>query len=84
MSIQIRDSIPVRQFVLQYVELSPSGKGLCPFHDDHVPSLHVNDEQNFWYCFGCEKGGSVIDFYMELEKCDFKTAIDELGKKIFQ
>ena len=84
LSIQIRDSIPVRQFVLQYVELSHSGKGLCPFHDDHVPSLHVNDEKNFWYCFGCEKGGSVIDFYMELKECDFKTAIDEMAEMLFE
>ena len=84
LSKQLRDSIPVRQFVLQYVELSPSGKGLCPFHDDQVPSLHVNDDKNFWYCFGCEKGGSVIDFYMELKECDFKTAIDEMAEMLFE
>jgi len=80
----IKETIPVRQFVLRYVELSPSGKGLCPFHDDQVPSLHVNDEQNFWYCFACEKGGSVIDFYMQLEKCDFKTAVQDLHEMLEQ
>jgi hypothetical protein len=83
LSEQIKEAISVRQFVLSYVELAPSGKGLCPFHDDQVPSLHVNDEKDFWYCFGCEKGGSVIDFYMELEGCDFKTAIDELAVMLF-
>jgi DNA primase len=80
----IKEAIPVRQFVLRYVELSPSGKGLCPFHDDQMPSLHVNDDRNFWWCFACEKGGSVIDFYMALQDCDFPTAVAELGEMLFE
>ena len=64
-------------------ELAPTGKGLCPFHDDQVPSLHVSDDKNFWWCFACEKGGGVIDFYMEMQKCDFKTALDELAEMLF-
>ena len=51
---------------------------LCPFHDDHNPSLSIDPVQNVWHCFGCGKGGSVIDFVMEKEGIDFKEAADRL------
>jgi hypothetical protein len=81
-SERIKAAIPVRQFVLRYVELSPSGKGLCPFHDDHHESFNVNDEQNYWYCFACEEGGSIIDFWMKKEDVDFTTAVTELADRL--
>jgi hypothetical protein len=80
---RIRQAIPVRQFVLQYVELSKSGKGLCPFHDDHVESFSVNDEGNYWNCFAGCGGGSVIDFWMKLRACDFRTALTDLSDMLF-
>ncbi|MCA9970203.1 MAG: hypothetical protein KC425_08305, partial [Anaerolineales bacterium] len=44
LSERLKAAVSVKQFVLRYVELSPSGKGLCPFHDDHNPSFLVRDE----------------------------------------
>ena len=73
-SERIKATFSVKEFVSQFVELSPSGLGLCPFHEDTNPSFNVNDEENYWYCFTCDKRGSVIDFWMAL-KDDFKTAI---------
>ncbi len=36
--------------------------GLCPFHDDHEPSLVITPSKNLWHCLGaCQTGGSVID-----------------------
>jgi DNA primase len=36
--------------------------GLCPFHDDHEPSLVISPKSNLWHCLGvCQAGGSVID-----------------------
>jgi len=84
LSDKIKAAIPVRQFVLQYVELSKSGKGLCPFHDDHVESFSVNDEENYWNCFAGCGGGSIIDFWMKWKDCDFKTAVKELSAMIFE
>jgi len=81
-SEQIKASISVRELVSQFVELSPSGAGICPFHDDHNPSFNVNDDEEYWFCFTCDKGGSVIDFWMALKDCDFKTAIRELSDQI--
>ena len=60
---RVKAAMPVREFVGHYVPLSPAGRGLCPFHDDHVDSFSVDDERNFWYCFACDIGGSIIDFW---------------------
>ena len=76
---EIKAAISVRDFVSQYVELSPSGRGLCPFHDDHHPSFNVNDEENYWYCFACEKGGSIINFWMQWNGYDYVTAVLDLS-----
>jgi hypothetical protein len=77
-SERIKKAVPLQAFVAQYVELSASGTGCCPFHDDNSPSFSVNEEEGYWHCFACEKGGSVIDFYMALKNCDFQTAIRDL------
>ncbi len=79
---QIRAAITVRQFVLRHVELSPSGMGLCPFHDDHNPSLSVNDEKNYWYCFACEEGGDVIKFWMKWQGYDFNTLVEDVAEML--
>lgn len=65
LSERLKAAVSVREFVEEYVELSESGKGLCPFHDDHVASFSVNDEGNYWHCFACGTGGSIIDFWMQ-------------------
>lgn len=84
-SDRIKAAATVHQFVLQYVELNPSGRGLCPFHDDKVDSFGVNQDKNYWSCFAGCGGGSIIDFYMlyqervEGRACDFTTAVTELA-----
>ena len=82
MSTEIKEAVSVREFILRYVELSPKGLGQCPFHDDNVASFNVNDEHNFWHCFACGTGGSVIDFWMQMQDCDFVTAVHELREMV--
>jgi hypothetical protein len=56
--------LPPRLYVerLTGQRVGPSGKVLCPFHDDRTPSLHVyEDPLRGWYCFGCGRGGSIYD-----------------------
>ena len=43
-------------------------------------SFSVHEEGNFWHCFGCQVGGSVIDFWMQLNQIDFQTAVKELAE----
>lgn len=49
-------------------------KGLCPFHDDQKPSLKINTERNIYNCFPCGAGGNVLEFVMEHDQCDVRTA----------
>jgi hypothetical protein len=79
LSVRIKRSVTVLDFVGQYVELSPAGRGLCPFHDDHHLSFSVNAEKNYWHCFAGCGGGSVIDFWMKWRDTDFRQAVKELA-----
>jgi hypothetical protein len=79
LSERIKDSMTVLDFVKQYVQLSPNGRGLCPFHDDQRASFSVNADENYWHCFAGCGGGSLIDFYMKYRDCDFKAAVQELA-----
>lgn len=47
----------------------------CPFHSEAQASLKIYPGGRGWYCFGCHKGGTPIDFVMNHEGCDFKTAV---------
>ena len=47
---------------------------LCPFHDDHKPSLKLNNERNIFNCFPCGKGGNVLDFVMLIEDVEIRPA----------
>ncbi|MBR0352595.1 MAG: DNA primase [Oscillospiraceae bacterium] len=71
--------------VSQYVNLSKrSGSnlfGLCPFHSERTPSFSVNRSKQIYHCFGCGKGGSVINFIMEIENVPFPDAVEVLAKR---
>lgn len=79
LSEQIKSSVTVLSFVSQYVELSPSGRGRCPFHDDQHASFSVNMEKNYWHCFAGCGGGSIIDFWMKWKEADFTQSVRELA-----
>jgi hypothetical protein len=79
LSQRIKNSISVLDFVGQFVELAPNGRGLCPFHDDQHHSFSVNADNNYWNCFAGCGGGSIIDFWMKYQNCDFTAAVRELA-----
>ncbi len=82
LSEQIKRSMTVLDFVGQYVELSPAGRGLCPFHDDHHFSFSVNAQKNYWHCFAGCGGGSIIDFWMKWQGVEFRQAVKELSARL--
>ena len=55
--------------------------GLCPFHSEKTPSFSVNTERQIYHCFGCGKGGSVINFIMEIENLSFPDAVQFLARR---
>lgn len=58
--------------------------GLCPFHEDHEPSLVVSPGKNLWHCLGaCQSGGSAIDWVMKAEGVSFRHAVELLRRGVF-
>ena len=75
---------PVDEVVSQYVTLEKKGSsyfGLCPFHSEKTGSFHVDPNKGICYCFGCHKGGGVVNFIMEIENLDFPDAVRFLAKR---
>lgn len=81
---EIKSRLNVEDVVSQYVTLKKSGKnykGLCPFHQEKTPSFMVSPEKQLAYCFGCHKGGDIINFVEEVEGIEFSEAIKVLADK---
>ena len=75
---------PIEDVVGQYVSLKRSGSnlfGLCPFHGEKTASFSVAPDKGIYYCFGCHKGGSVINFEMEIEGLSYPDAVRALAKR---
>ena len=67
-----------------YVSLQQKGGsywGCCPFHNEKTPSFHVLPDKQFYHCFGCHKGGGVINFIMDMENLSFPDAVRFLAKR---
>jgi hypothetical protein len=71
----IRDTVATEEIIRLYGYTTKRGFMVCPFHGDTDASLKVYRGTGGWHCFGCGRGGSVIDFVMEHENCDFRTAV---------
>ena len=75
---------PIEDVVGQYVSLKRSGSnlfGLCPFHGEKTASFSVAPDKGIYYCFGCHKGGNVINFQMEIEGLSYPDAVRALAKR---
>ena len=75
---------PIEEVVGQYVNLKRSGSnlfGLCPFHGEKTASFSVSPDKGICYCFGCHKGGGVINFMMEIEGLSYPDAVRSLAKR---
>ncbi|MBO7563246.1 MAG: DNA primase [Clostridiales bacterium] len=69
----------------QYVQFTKSSGqnqfGLCPFHSEDTPSFSVSVNKQIYYCFGCHKGGNVVNFIMEIEHLTYIEALKFLAEK---
>jgi DNA primase len=81
---QITERLDAAEVVSQYTRLEKRGGrywGLCPFHTEKTPSFTVTPDKAVFYCFGCQKGGSLFTFIMEVEKLSFLEAVRLLAAK---
>lgn len=78
----LRARITLSDVVRKRVRLTRAGrefKGCCPFHNEKSPSFYVNDDKQFYHCFGCGAHGSVIDFTMRHDNLSFPEAVESLA-----
>ena len=82
---KIRKSNDIVDVISSYIDLVPKGKnyfGVCPFHDDHSPSMSVSREKQIYRCFTCGASGNVLTFVMNFENIGFVDALKKLGDKV--
>ncbi len=82
---ELRNSLNIVDVISSYIPLTKKGRnyfGLCPFHDDHSPSLSVSEEKQIYKCFVCGESGNVFNFVMNYEHISFPEAINNLAHSI--
>lgn len=80
----IRSRTNIVEIIGQYVQLKKSGghnyTGLCPFHNEKTPSFSVAEDKQFYYCFGCGRGGNVFRFIEEMEGLSFGESVYRIAE----
>lgn len=83
---EVKSRNDIVSVVGQYVRLDKRSSanlfGLCPFHNEDTPSFSVSPSKQIFYCFGCHKGGNVITFIREIEKCTWPQALKILADRV--
>ena len=80
----LRANVSLEEVVSEYVPLKQKGRrfwGCCPFHHEKTASFSVDSQAQLYYCFGCHKGGTVINFVMEMERLEFMDAVRLLADR---
>jgi len=80
----IKNAVDIVALVSENLPLHRTGskfKALCPFHDDHNPSLELNPERQSYKCWSCGAGGDVFDFVQAYDRVDFPEALRMLAER---
>lgn len=87
----VRERVNIVDIISRYVTLEKSGKkykALCPFHGEKTPSFYVDPSTGLYYCFGCQQGGDVFTFLMNIEGWNFVETLrflaDEYNVELVQ
>jgi len=81
---QVTAALNIVDVIGSYFPLRRAGtefRALCPFHQERTPSFYVSPDKQTFYCFGCQRGGSVIQFVQEYEHIDFPEAVRRLATR---
>ena len=82
---EIRKNADIVEIISSYLPLTLKGKnyfGICPFHQDHSPSMSVSKEKQLYKCFSCGAGGNVFNFVKDFENVSFMEAVSIVANKI--
>lgn len=81
---RVLDATDIVRLVGESVALKPKGREfvcLCPFHDDHKPSMYVVPHKQIYHCFSCGAGGNALDFVINFHKLEFIEALKLLAER---
>ena len=81
---EIKRRLNMADLVRRYVELrrvGPRWVAPCPFHQETKPSFSVNEEEGFFYCFGCQAAGDLFDFYGRINGLNFRETLEQLAEE---
>ncbi len=81
---QVTSALNIVDVIGSYFPLRRAGtefRALCPFHQEKTPSFYVSPDKQTFYCFGCQRGGSIIQFVEEYEHVDFPEAVRRLATR---
>lgn len=82
---KIREQADIVEIISDYIPLTQKGKnffGVCPFHQDHSPSMSVSREKQMFKCFSCGAAGNVFKFVSDYENISFAEAIQKVAAKV--
>ena len=81
----VRSQADIVDVIGHYLQIHRKGKSyvaLCPFHDDHSPSMSISEDRQIYKCFVCGKGGNVFTFVQDYEKVSFPEAVGRVASLI--
>ncbi len=81
----VRQHYDIYELIASYIDLKKTGRnfvGLCPFHPEKTPSFTVSPEKQIFHCFGCQTGGNLFSFIMQMEGMSFPEAVKYLAEKV--
>lgn len=81
---QVQQANDIVDLISEHVSLKKKGRemvGLCPFHDDHRPSMYVNSTKQIFKCFACGAGGSIFTFVQMRENLTFPQTLQRLAER---
>lgn len=83
--LEIRQKANIVDIISEYISIEQKGKNyfaICPFHDDHNPSMSISPEKQIYTCFVCGAHGNVFSFVMDYENISFVEAVKTVGEKV--
>ena len=82
---EVRRRADIADIIGRYLTVQKRGReyrAICPFHDDHDPSLHINPDMRIYKCFVCNAGGNVFTFVQNYENVSFPEAVEKVADLI--
>ena len=82
---EVKSRVDIVDIIGEFIELKKRGSnyvGSCPFHNETKPSFSVNRERQFYHCFGCNKGGDIFGFLMDITGMSFIEALQQLSERV--